>query len=292
MPAHDEWLTLAIATALLVTLHAGFASWWSARAWLRRPWLHENPWSRWWRRPLAALVLILVLAISWLRTEAGFDHHALRLVDAYDDFRDKTSLQGCALRDGHRRQATGHPHPDCLVEMTPEERKETRLARADRIPKLRWFTLTSENPIADLWLDGDETWTPLARTDLSGEELVDLPADWRSPETARHAFRKTWCDREGLPMPVCGHPVSANRPAPASQRTDRAAWCTQHGLEADDACFGFFDDLETRFTAAWDEERDASQGNLAVLDLSRRDLRCALGTGDSLYGADLSQARM
>ena len=84
MPAHDEGLTLAIAVALLFALHAGMTSWWTAHARLRTPWAHAGPWDRWWRQPAGIGVALAVVAVSWLRTEDGLDHHANRLIDLID----------------------------------------------------------------------------------------------------------------------------------------------------------------------------------------------------------------
>ena len=91
--------------------------------------------------------------------------------------------------------------PTTASSRTAIERSGRRPARAHRrapwIPTLDTFTLTHEHWLAGIWLDEGETWNPLARTDLDGVEMVDLPEAWRTPETARAAFRKTWCEREG-----------------------------------------------------------------------------------------------
>jgi hypothetical protein len=74
MPAHDEWMTLLIAACLLLALYVGFTSWWSAVATLRR--IDRVPWSGRWKRPLGWFAAAVVVAVSWLRTEADL---ALRL---------------------------------------------------------------------------------------------------------------------------------------------------------------------------------------------------------------------
>ena len=71
MPAHDEGLTLAIAVALLLALHAGLTSWWTAHARLRSPG-RAPPLGRWWRRP-AGIAPRCRRPVSWLRTEGGLD---------------------------------------------------------------------------------------------------------------------------------------------------------------------------------------------------------------------------
>ena len=57
---------------------------------------------------------------------------------------------------------------------------------------------------------------PLARADLASVELVALPEGWRDWETARTAFRETWCSAKGLDMAVCGQPP---RPGAETHRT-------------------------------------------------------------------------
>ena len=84
MPAHDEGLTLAIAAALLVSLYAGFTSWWTLRARMRFPSLPAHPWRPRFRRPAGIALALLVVVASWLRTEGGLDHYANRLVDLAD----------------------------------------------------------------------------------------------------------------------------------------------------------------------------------------------------------------
>ena len=74
MPAHNEWLTLLIAACLWLTLVVGFTSWRRAEARLHasarstgRPAL---------RHQAAALACALLLvAVSWLRTEGGLDSY-------------------------------------------------------------------------------------------------------------------------------------------------------------------------------------------------------------------------
>jgi uncharacterized protein YjbI with pentapeptide repeats len=139
----------------------------------------------------------------------------------------------------------------------------------------------------------------LARTDLANVELVPLPPDWRSPETARKAFRVTWCAREALAMTVCDHLPEADRAPPPHVAGARAAYCIDYGIgagaesgAAERACTEHFAEFDDRFRAAWDEERRATIANLTALNLSGRDLRRADLSAASLVGADLRGARL
>lgn len=234
MPAHNEWLTLLIAACLWVTLVVGFVSWWRAQAHLESR--IEHRWTRWGRRAAAALAGLLLVVLSWLRTEGG--------LDAY-------SATAWTLDD---------------VSFTAPPDAPVVLAR-----------LTES--------------LALARTDLSGVDLVPLPENWRTPETARSAFREVWCRREGLSMSVCDHPSSVERRRPAAVEVERTRWCEAHDLD-DQACATSFDDLDLRFVGAWREERDAALANLTRLDMSNVDLRRVLASGSSFVGANLSAARL
>jgi hypothetical protein len=197
MPAHDEWLTLLIALCLLVSLYAGFTNWWRGTSRLRGGW--QEPWQARWKKPAGILVAVAAIVTSWLRTEGGLDHYANRLID----FAEATlarPLFGDRLGD-----------PNQPMQVVQEQWVASRWY----IPTLGSFTLDHDHWLASRWLDEVATWSPLARTDLAGAELVPLPAEWRTPETARHAFRQTWCAREGIAMEVCDHPVTADRPLPA-----------------------------------------------------------------------------
>jgi uncharacterized protein YjbI with pentapeptide repeats len=122
--------------------------------------------------------------------------------------------------------------------------------------------------------------------------MVDLPFDWRTPETARHIFRKAWCEREGLSVAVCDHPATIDRKPPASLRADRAEWCGKHHISDPAVCEAHFIDLDRRFASAWDEERGATLANLPKLDLTGRDLRHSFAPGAALTGAILVDSRM
>jgi uncharacterized protein YjbI with pentapeptide repeats len=289
MPAHDEWLTLAIAAALLVTLYAGFTSWWTLRARMRFPSLPAHPWHRRLRRPAAIALTLLVIVASWLRTEGGLDHYANRLVDLADAAFGTALFKDCAPYNA------GFPVPgqspgDCFF--ASGDPKEPADVQRDRITALPWLPkLTYKDWVARILLDEPEPWNPLARTDLASDELVDLPESWRTPETARAAFRVTWCEREGLSMAVCDHPLSADRPTPATRAAARQNWCGSDGTDTD-ACLAGLADLDTRFERAWTEERAAILANLPRLALAERDLRNATAIQASLVAADLGGARL
>jgi uncharacterized protein YjbI with pentapeptide repeats len=283
MPAHDEWLTLLIALCLLVSLYAGFTNWWRGTARLRGGW--SDPWQARWKKPLGVLVAVMVVVTSWLRTEGGLDHYANRLIDFAE-----ATLGTEFFAEGN--YPNGDPKPPQVVQ-------EEWVASRWFIPHLDWFTVDADHWLAGRWLYASETWSPLARTNLAQADLVPLPADWRTPETARHAFRQSWCAREGIAMEVCDHPVTADRPLPAHVAPLRRGWCDRKSAgddaaanHAGEACAAFFADLDTRFDTAWREERQTVVANRDRPDLAGRDLRRALATGASLVGADLQGARL
>jgi hypothetical protein len=247
MPAHDEWLTLLIAACLGVTLYVGFTSWARVESRLR-PW--REPWWRGWRKWTATVGgALLLVAVSWLRTEGGLDHHVNRLIEATDALFGTALLKDCTVHD-EGSSTIDRARDDCLFanddQKNPIDVQRDRIAASAWVPKLCWFTLTHEHWGAGIWLDEGETWNPLARTHLEGAELVDLPSDWRDPEVARAAFRKTWCEREGLPMPVCDQSASPGRDEPVSRQAARMAWCAQHAVVELQACLTQFTALETR----------------------------------------------
>jgi len=293
MPAHDEWLTLLLGLCLLIALHAGVTSWRAALAAFaspRRDLTRSGTRSAGW-----IAVAVVVAAVSWLRTEGGLDHVANRVIDVADEAFGTTLFADCSVYAGDGSVIDGEVREDC---QQAGERREPRDIRSDRIasawfvPKLDWFELTSNHLLGRFFLSGYETWTPLAATNLVGVEIVDLPPDWRSPETARAAFRATWCAREGLSLAVCDHPPSSDRPPPVTLQAVRARWCSENGTVEVAACDKHFSRLDNRFELAWLEERDAAIANLPKLDLSGRDLRNADARRSALVNADLSGARL
>ena len=73
MPAHNEWLTLLIATCLWLTLVVGFTSWWRAEACLVAS---PPPLVHWRRGPNRRLCSASFVAVEWLRTEGGLDDYS------------------------------------------------------------------------------------------------------------------------------------------------------------------------------------------------------------------------
>ncbi|HMR53111.1 pentapeptide repeat-containing protein, partial [Amaricoccus sp.] len=138
------------------------------------------------------------------------------------------------------------------------------------------------------WPTADQP--PLARANVSNVELVDLPAGWRDWETARTAFRETWCKREGLDMAVCGQPRGPGAdPLPRQAAHDRREWCLVHEIAA---CDRIFADLDTDFAEDWRTERASAIADLPQLDLRGRDLRNIVGENVTLVGARLAGARL
>ncbi|MEL6679556.1 MAG: pentapeptide repeat-containing protein, partial [Pseudomonadota bacterium] len=72
MPAHDEWLTLFVALCLVVALNAGTRSWRRYHALLKTG---EDAEPGPGRRIVGGAFPVILLAVSWLRTEGGFDHY-------------------------------------------------------------------------------------------------------------------------------------------------------------------------------------------------------------------------
>jgi uncharacterized protein YjbI with pentapeptide repeats len=70
MPAHNEWMTLFIAACLGAALFVGMTTWWRAEARLR---FRRTP-GGWYKWTAAGLCALLLLAVSWLRTEGDFDY--------------------------------------------------------------------------------------------------------------------------------------------------------------------------------------------------------------------------
>ncbi|MCL7938843.1 pentapeptide repeat-containing protein [Halomonas sp. ATCH28] len=281
MPAHEEWLTLFLALNLLIAIYTGLSSWWSARSafcrTFRRPW--PNPWRGRWHRRAGLAAALAIMAISWLRTEGGVDHYVNRVIDFAE------VLIGIPLFD-NGTYPNGDPKSAQVVQ-------EEWVASRIWIPNLATFSLDDDHWLAYRWLyDVRMAWTPLARTDLTGVELVELPESWRTAETARADFRERWCRREGLSMEDCGHLISVDRPPLLTLAATRAKWCTEFpDIPAND-CLAWFDTLDQRFANDWDEERKAKLANLPKLELAKRDLRRVNAYGATLVNADLWRTRL
>jgi uncharacterized protein YjbI with pentapeptide repeats len=155
-----------------------------------------------------------------------------------------------------------------------------------------------ETPVVGRWI-GDRTISTLAPINLSGVDFVQLPPDWREPHTARHAFRETWCSREGVPMEICAQPETAPSAMSDVTKAKRVSWCGSTGVGnisdekyASDSCEEFFANLDSRFRYAWHAERSTSVANLDQIELSGRDLRRARAPLVSFVGADLVGLRL
>ncbi|MEM9784439.1 MAG: pentapeptide repeat-containing protein [Pseudomonadota bacterium] len=272
MPAHEEWLTLFIALCLLLALYVGFTNWWQMLNRMRGR--DRSPWSGWFwlKRPLGVMALALVIAVSWLRTEAGLQHTATRFAAFID-----TALGTTVSRDFDAQIAA--------------------------LPTLDTFTYGEGHWLIGRWLEDDlvfteNTWTPLSPTDLRAEDLTSKPADLRDFETARSRFRSVWCRRQGLVPEVCGQPATRAAPVPVHVAAKRDAWCSDGRYTAGDgrtdvpACARFFSDLDTAFGNAWAEEWQVQLSAANRLDLRSRDLRTADVVGAFLTNADLSGARL
>ena len=241
------------------------------------PWLHAGPWDRWWRRPAGIAVALAVVAVSWLRTEGGFDHYANRLIDLADAAFGTALFKDCAPTT---RTATPVPAQSTTTASSPTATARSwptssaTHRRAPWLPNARHVHPDPRHWLAGIWLDEGETWNPLARTDLEGVEMVDLPEAWRTPETARAAFRKTWCEREGLSMAVCDHPPSPDRPSRRLGGRPRGMVRRAQAPTPRPASSQLAD-LDARFEAAWTEERAPPSPTSPGLTLAGRDLRNA-----------------
>ncbi|WP_424931821.1 pentapeptide repeat-containing protein [Amaricoccus macauensis] len=153
------------------------------------------------------------------------------------------------------------------------------------------ITVPQDTPILRWWLDEDWDF-PLAQTNLVNVELVPLPPDWRDYQSARMAFRETWCRREGLSMSVCDHRKGNGREAPPHVATARTDYCKAHGIDPGAPCDESFAALDRRFDATWEIERKSLNAALPSLDLAGRDLRGMNASGATLVGANLSWAQM
>ncbi len=274
MPAHDECLTLVIGACLWLTLVVGFTSWFCAEERLR-----PRNGLRWWARaliPSAIISALLLIAISWVRTEGGFDHYGNKLIDFFETATQLSPFADSTYPNGDEKSS----------QIAQEEWVDAHFATLDDLIFL------GRTPLIGRWIGPFSEWSPLATTDLSEISLVPLPPNWRPPEVARADFREAWCRREGLAMSVCDQPVRQELLTSDYLKADRLAWCVEHGKLADAVCASRFADLDARFATAWDAERESTRANLPALDLRGRDLRHADAVGISLIRADLREARM
>jgi len=178
MPAHDEWLTLTGGAAVLVALYVGRANWTDAHARLH-PGRARAPGRlrRWARRVLAALAVVVVALVSWLRTEGGLDHYAERAIASWN---------------------AAWPQRPVL---------------AERGPRRAWIAAQPWLPAARFAGDGSWPWSParllaMAPVDLTDVELVPRPADWRDHDIAEATFRDRWCRERGVCGELSGHQLA------------------------------------------------------------------------------------
>jgi uncharacterized protein YjbI with pentapeptide repeats len=135
-------------------------------------------------------------------------------------------------------------------------------------------------------------FSTLARADLANVEMVDLPAGWRSWDTARLEFRETWCARQGLDMSVCGPPRDRAASPDEWLLHGREGWCDVAGIGKGQPCKDAFALLDSRFADAWRVERLSAIADLPRLDLANADLRRANARNVTLVGVDLRGARL
>ena len=232
MPAHEEWLTLAGAAALGLVLFIGRGTWVEAKRTLRG----RQP-----GRRLGAVLCTMGLVgwvtvafalgyVSWRRTEGGLDHYADWAAERWN----ATVGERVLTYDEDDAAWRGEEHPRVASWINWFRGAKARFVDDD----MRWY--------APSRLDA------LAPVDLEGVALVPRPADWRSHEVARDAFRDAWCDRK------------------------------DHGRTA---CADFIAEREDAFEAAWEAERAATLNNLPRLLRDGADL-----VGARLAGAVLDAA--
>ena len=222
----------------------------------------------WWRSmPAHDPVMTLILAASFLTSLAA-------------------GLTG--WRTAHAWLACHRPPAD---DRLPRWTLRTLLASARRHAAI-WALaalLAYLSLLRTAWPTADHP--PLARADISGVEMVDLPPGWRDWGAARTAFRETWCQREGLDMSVCGKPPDSDPSITLPEQTvhDRHAWCHDHGIDPAASCDAAFAAIDARFDADWRNERKSAVADLPRLHLAYRGLQAPTAT---LAGADLFRARL
>ena len=270
MPAHNEAMTLLIALCLGITLHVGRTSWSHADALIR---------ARPIRRRRAATIpgAALLAGLSWFTTEGTLDNY-VRTLNAPPD---KVTGLGSAAHWtlSHALSAAG---------VIPVE--EDRLGR-------NWSRAAAEQDKA--WWSGTPFPALLVGADLRNVDFVDIPDGWRDPETARKAYRVTWCKDHGLAPEVCGQADPSQDDAPILAHR-RDLWCQDQlpPAVADDPraladrCRDRFARLDSEFTSDWTTERRAVLATLTRRDFLGHDFRKADLRGARLEGANLTSARL
>ncbi|MGF1659606.1 MAG: pentapeptide repeat-containing protein [Rubrimonas sp.] len=313
MPAHDEGMTIAIAAALLLAVYASRRNWRRARAALDRAPLRaavepEKDRLRFRGRLWLGLLGALLLAVSWARTEGGFDHYANRAIDAWEqamgpEFEEELDDEGYLLRTAQEVQ---------------DDWVRSRFLTLDDLSGqvenpgmfLRWLGL-----IGVVEIEGDvATWSPFAPIDLVNADLAGRPADWADHDIAKRRFRVGWCRDHAIPPEACHAPVEdgygdefgdivetgeTGEAAFVQAQNDfaaaRALWCEKEGAGralAGAACAARFAALDRMAETEWTARRADELGRLRKPDMRGRDLRLAQAHGAFLAGLNLNEARL
>ena len=251
MPAHDEWLTLLIGGTAILSLYAGFSSWWRLQDCRKLEESQPTLWRGWYRRPLAAITIISLIAVSWLRTEGGIDFYVNRAIDIYENLvRNGAPLE----RFTGKKFNNGDEKPPLYV----QEEFVANLPWVWTLDNVTFPTLADLEERGVVVID----WTPstpsclepndpayppkarnrivawvvckrtglagrstLARTDLAGVEIVPDTAGIPARDIAQRRFRAQWCRRQGLPLNVCGNVYTVANRAPDHVLFQRTQWC-------------------------------------------------------------------
>ncbi len=131
---------------------------------------------------------------------------------------------------------------------------------------------------------------PLARANLSGQNLSERPKEWRDINTAQRRFRATWSRRQNIPLDTCGQIYRTDAPAPTNLTFLRENWCETKSLTAE--CTLYFAKLDKRFLTEWTEERKSLMIGVKTANLEKRDLRNANLSEAFLVQANLKRARL
>ncbi len=275
-PAHNDLLTLAIATCLILATLVGLTT---ARIAFGR----FRP--RWWkgfnarRRNATTLAFIALLITAGMVRTNGNLILGLGLFAAPFAALATTQFRSLNLAFSQLRWKNHHRFNAAFL----------RVANIVGTPGM--YLIACVYALAHMELLPPDGNFGIASARLTGNQLVPLPPDWRTPEVARRAFRETWCKSEGLEMKVCGHLTDADTLQPANILGDRLTWCAAHTTAIED-CPATFADKDTAFRLAWEDERRSTIAALPDLDLTGRDLRGAVAERVSLVGATLTGARM
>ena len=276
MPVHSGWLTIvASGLPMMASIYVGCVSWFR----LRRL---ANPKRKLRRGQSSALqvcwaiALGMVSAIGWFRTVEPLGTYLDPIFGSLLKNRDQEAI----------RMASGDP-----VALQELQDAHQRLIR-----NALWNTSDRNlrnNPLA------------LAAANLSGEILVEKPADWRGFQTAKAEFRVKFCNNHGMKAEVCGlAPGAFADPAngPPFQAYQRLQWCkvtfdlkdsandSPDALER--ACSDHFARLDAQFHRDWRTERTAMLTALPNRLLSGHDLRHANLSFAQMEGAVLNSAQM